>query len=731
MDPELKKEAAWLWERMVADGIEKDEATRRVQSWLAAPVSGTEERGDRPGVVGGTGASLAQGVTLGTSDELYGGVRALAAMVPGGKSPAQAYTEGASGSREYLSEFGEDHPVLRTGADIIGGLGTAVATGGLGLAGRGAVTAGRLARLGAIEGMVVGGIEGAARAEGGLVERGTAGAIGAGLGGVFGGAVGAATPILSRAGATGAGALVGGGVGYAVGGDPVDAGIGAAGGATAGRLGSRLAGRIAQRIGPSPAGERAAEAASRALGREGVSPEQLARVAAEAPETNLLELTGRVGSESPVQRLARGAQSFPSRGSRELTGFLNETSDAAPDRIRAALRARSGTKGGNIYETLEEMDVRQQAASRPLYDKAYEQSVPRSVLGNIDMVRDPVWRDAYERGIRIAQREGEDIRAIAPELIEGAPFAADVQIPVQAIDYMKRGLDDLIGQRFSSASGMANQEGRALRRQLNEVLDRVDEAVPEFGQARATWGGHERIQELTRAAVEGGTFRLRPPPGSGMRGGEVTLRRFTQESPAKLEYAMRRMSPSEVEAYRRSAIEDVMAMLSRREDTSADLARLLIGRSGGEATETDLRRRLRLLFDNDRDMQEFVRTMLDERAKAGTGNFILGNSATQRIAAEQADLASQPITSLDPRQLTLDALRNRVGRYLMRLDEETVDALAPILTRPIPETAPLIERGLDQYGRRLLTRSATAGRAGAAQGGAAVGVLSNDERAKR
>lgn len=727
MDPEIRKQAAWMWERWVQSGVDEAEATRRVESWLAAPLSDAEDRGDRPGVVGGTAASLLEGVSLGTSGELYGAARGLAAMVPGGKSPREAFREGLSGSREYLREFGEDHPILRAGADIVGGLGTAVATGGLGLAGRGAVTAGRLARLGAVEGAVVGGIEGAARAEGGLVERGTAGAIGAGLGAGFGGAVGLATPILSRAGATGAGALVGGGVGYAAEGDALGAGVGAAGGAGAGRLGGRLAGRLVQRIGPSPAGERAAVKVARSLGREGVTPEQLSRVASEAPETSLLEVSGRVGNESPVQRLARGAQSFPSRGSRDMSTFLRRQSDEAPARIREELQRKSGLTFENVHETLDDVAARQQRAARELYDEAYTHSV--TVTDNIaDALSDEAFRDAYARGQRIARLDGVDLPDL-PDFARLREMGGNVsmvtnlpEIPVQGVDYMKRGLDDLIESR-TRAGSIGRTEGRALRNRLRSVLAEVDEQVPVFGEARRNWAGEQSMQDMMTAAMQGGDVQV---------GREtVRLRAFLQESPEKLGRALEQMTPSERDFYLRGALEDVRDMLARSQDTRADLSRLLIGRSGGDAVDTDLRKRLRLLFNSDRDMQEFVRSMLDERGRAEAGGFILGGSPTQRIAAEQADLSSGAVPSLNPRTIAIDALRNRVGRHLLQLDEETVDALAPMLTGPLSETAPLIGRNLDEYGRRLRARSATIGRAGAAQGGAAAGAFSNDDPARR
>jgi hypothetical protein len=732
MDPELQLQAAEMWEKFVASGVDRAEATRRVESWMAAPVSG--DGGDRPSVVGGTAMSALQGASLGTSDEVYGAARAVGALVPGGQSPAEAYSEHTTGAREYLSEFGEDHPFLRAGGDLAGGLGAALATGGIGLGVRGAATgargvsaAGRLARVGAVEGAVIGGVEGAARAEGGPGSRLVAGAGGAAAGGAFGAAAGALTPVFSRAGATATGAVVGGAGTYlAGGGDKSDALIGAGAGAGVGRIGGRLGARLARIVGeagPATAGERASVAAGRALGREGVSPEQLTRVAAEAPDVNLLGLTGRTGAESSVQRLARGAQSIPSRGSSEMSSFLRRESDEAPGRIREALQRDTGLKFENVHETLDAAAARQRATARPLYEEAYQHSVP--VSDNIaDALSNDQFRSAYERGRRIARLEGVDVPAL-PDFGELTEAGADLSkitdmpdIPVQAVDYMKRGLDDLIESGFRSGS-IARAEARALRGRLRSVLSEVDDAVPSFGQARAAWAGEQASRDAMEAAVKGNR--------------ELGLKKFVNEAPEAIERAMTAMSPSEREFYRRGALDSIRELLGKRQDTRADLSRLLIGRGGGDVVESDLRKRLRLLFDTDADMQNFVRSMLEERGRASAGGFILGGSPTQRIAAEQADLAGTVATpDLDIKRMGAELLRRRVGEHMMGLTESAVDELAPRLTGPLSDIAPQILRDLEQYQRRLATRSALAGRAGAAQAGALVGSsVAVDDRARR
>jgi hypothetical protein len=204
---------------------------------------------------------------------------------------------------------------------------------------------------------------------------------------------------------------------------------------------------------------------------------------------------------------------------------------------------------------------------------------------------------------------------------------------------------------------------------------------------------------------------------------------FLTEKPSRLARLMGEMTESQRDSYRLVAMDELRESLEKSADTRRDLTQMLIGRSSASDAVSAQRRRMRLLFDSDADMADFLRDALDERAAARTEQFILGGSPTARIQADQADLgatAAPELSSFNPTQWTIEALRTRIGNALSNMTEETVDNLSPLMTMPVSESGPRILRDLDLYGQRLNARRALIGRAGAANVGAVVGSANRE-----
>ena len=147
----------------------------------------------------------AQGASLGFSDELRGAVEAAGAILPGGRSPGEAYIEGRNAERTALDQARKDAPILSRVAEFAGGM---LTPGGAFLkAGKGAGLLAKAA-VGGVTGAAAGGLAGAgysaaddpnaiqsAEALGGDVATGT---IAGGIGGaVLGGAIGAGQQVAN------------------------------------------------------------------------------------------------------------------------------------------------------------------------------------------------------------------------------------------------------------------------------------------------------------------------------------------------------------------------------------------------------------------------------------------------------------------------------------------------------------------------------------------------------
>lgn len=147
----------------------------------------------------------AQGASLGFSDELRGAAEAAGAILPGGRSPGEAYLEGRNAERAALDKAKRDAPVLSRVAEFAGGM---LTPGGAFLkAGKGAGVLGKAA-IGAVTGAAAGGAAGAGYSQaddptaiqspealGGDIATGSV--VGGITGGVVGGAIGAGQEVAS------------------------------------------------------------------------------------------------------------------------------------------------------------------------------------------------------------------------------------------------------------------------------------------------------------------------------------------------------------------------------------------------------------------------------------------------------------------------------------------------------------------------------------------------------
>lgn len=185
-------------------GVDREELGR-----APSPEAGQEDQGLFSGM-GRVGRIAGEVGTLGFLDEgaaaLRGGVHAVGALVPGGRSPGEAFREESqaelAASRERLRQAEEG---AGTGTKALGFLGGLLGPGGAGgrFVLKGAITASRALR-GAGVGAAEGGLFGFGSAEGSPVERLPEAGKGAAGGGLLGAAIPAAGAVARGPGKTAA-----------------------------------------------------------------------------------------------------------------------------------------------------------------------------------------------------------------------------------------------------------------------------------------------------------------------------------------------------------------------------------------------------------------------------------------------------------------------------------------------------------------------------------------------
>jgi hypothetical protein len=180
-----------LWERKVAEGMPKEQATAYVSAKHGAPGAPKDNSA-------GFLAQAAQGATLGFSDEIGGAVAGAIEKAKGGEF-GKGFDRFRAAEKAARESYKADQPAGAAGAELAGAVATPVNALLPGVKAAGNVGAGGLTRtMAALRAGAAGGaLAGAGGSEGGLVDRAKGAAVGGVAGGVIGGAAGAAIPLVA------------------------------------------------------------------------------------------------------------------------------------------------------------------------------------------------------------------------------------------------------------------------------------------------------------------------------------------------------------------------------------------------------------------------------------------------------------------------------------------------------------------------------------------------------
>jgi hypothetical protein len=183
--------------------------------------------------------------------------------------------------------------------------------------------------------------------------------------------------------------------------------------------------------------------------------------------------------------------------------FAEGRAENLPDRMAMQARRTMSNDPRSPAEIRDQLAASGRREAAPLYEAAYaEPFTPTPVIE--DILSRPAGRAALERAARIAANEGRDPNSIGLIVSDAGPVA--VRSPtMQTMDYVKRGLDDVLeGYRDRTTGRMTlDTEGRAIEGLRREFRDELDQINPAYGAARAA---HADTAALQRATELGETF---------------------------------------------------------------------------------------------------------------------------------------------------------------------------------------------------------------------------------
>jgi hypothetical protein len=275
------------------------------------------------------------------------------------------------------------------------------------------------------------------------------------------------------------------------------------------------------------------------------------------------------------------------------------------DRIGSAITRDLGPVA-NPHQVADDLMQKARTTAAPLYGKAYSGPTP-SPERITKLLARPSVRGAMSRAYRIAAEEGRDPTKLGFALDNAGEVTLTREPSMQTLDYVKRGMDDVIESFRDSTTGRLNlnTEGRAINNTLRSLLGEMDRANPTYAQARAAYGG----------------------PASGITAMNKGLKALSKGAD-DITAQTANMTPYEQEMYRlgvRRAMSDLVA----DKGDYADKVNALLG-------TPKKRQALHRLFGGRAEFQNFVDTLIDERTAGLTYKSVAtGSQTAERMAADE------------------------------------------------------------------------------------------------
>lgn len=430
----------------------------------------------------------------------------------------------------------------------------------------------------------------------------------------------------------------------------------------------------------------AAELLATAMVREGLGPDDVAKRLSElGPEA----VPADVGNS--FSRLLRLASNKVPQIEGRARQVLDERQLGQSDRILAAMDDASGTSSLSLGDEIARLNSATKGEIDDLYKTARE--TPFEMTGKVGELL------TGKSAAGLAQRK-------VARRLANKEAAGDEITNLDIIDATKQELDDQIGRAIRQGE---SNTARDLVRVKNVLVEEVDQAVPEYKQARDLFAGKAQLENAGSIGQD-----------------------FFKIKASEMPDLVKTMSASERRMFilgaKQAIVDKVDAM-----GATADSVKRLFGKTG------DIKK-LRSLFDTDDQFNQF-RDALEREAQ-----FVL----TRRAAQANSTTAQQQFDEVDAVQILDEARRaatdpieaaSYIGRVMAKLksakgSQENIEALEEagdflLATGVKPERiAEILRRGTSNQIRSALERASKreiSKRAKAIGGGApvAAGVLTD------
>lgn len=619
--------------------------------------------------VGAARAALGQGLGMGWGDEAEAWLRT--------KAGQGSYEDNLRRIRQEYAQYAKEYPFTQGALEFAGGAAPGVAMmfipGGqaAGAAQLQRSTLGALGRL-AAAGAATGAISGAGTAEEGSRLGG------AGTGAVMGGALGVALPLGMRAGK-----------------------------GTFNFVRNRLA------ASDEVANQRALQLLSEAVEKRAkMTPGD---IDIKMSVDRVLGVPSSVANVSPATaRLMRGVAKTGGEGAEKIERALTAQREGA--RRRVYDKVRKSLRAGDYYGDEQNLVEGLRAKAGPAYEAAYAHGAVDDPVVNT-ILQHPTFQEAYRRGQKIAESQSlaaklrgdpDYDKYLLPELykptgkvdsLTDTPIMELKSVPnVRVLDYVKRGLDDLIEAGYKGESSFGKGQASALKDLRNQFVGAIDRNVPAYRDVRKMYAGDMEVLDAVRL-------------------GYADFGRLDHE---QIKRAVSKMSDAEKEAFRTGAARHLYDKVIGPTNEINAAKRVI---------SDDMQNKLRPLFENEAQFKLFTRAMQRESELYQQAARALGGSDTAENLALQEMLrgSGEAFETALERAVTGGGFSGGLASLTLtafskaKMNEKTASLLADKLMSKDPTEVAAVVAALEKYAAAAAPKAV---RASAKEAGAVTGTTS-------
>jgi hypothetical protein len=297
----------------------------------------------------------------------------------------------------------------------------------------------------------------------------------------------------------------------------------------------------------------------------------------------------------------------------------------------------------SAMDVADDLIRRRNATSAPLYQQAYREGGVISDPRLDKLMELNAFKDAYKTAVELADLDGIKLPANVEDLKRMGGF------DLRTLDYIKRGLDDVLYVRAVPTSGTGKQVISRLKEKRNEFVSILDDVGPaSYRQARQAFAGPTEVRE----AIDMG-------------------QKFTRLSSSQLERDFAKLSPAEQEGFRLGVLEAIRTNIDKGADGSDVLRKVW--------ASPEKRKQLQVILGNDQ-FRDLSNSLARERVIRQTDVTMTRGSQTMERQLMQREF--------EGRDELLPLMRQQgvvggTGEYLLRTmtgpGQPTAEALAPTL----------------------------------------------------